>query len=73
MDFDLVERINDIYGSQAKCAEAMNWDRRTLNKILRKKREARVSEVNALAKAARCSVNEVVYFLCPKSHQTGNK
>lgn len=64
MNFDLIERINDLYGSQAKCAEAMKMDRRTLNKILRKKREARVSEVNALAQAAKCSVGEVVSFLC---------
>lgn len=65
MGFDLIKKINDLYGSQAKCAEALNWDRRRLNKILLKKREARVSEVNALAAVCDCSVQEVVNFLCP--------
>ena len=65
MVIDLIERAEKIYGSQAKLADALNWDRRILNKILRKKREARVSEVNALAKALNCSVQSVVDFLCP--------
>lgn len=61
---DLIKRAEELYGSQSKLADALNWDRRFLNKILRKKREARVSEVNALAKALRCSVQQVVDFLC---------
>lgn len=60
---DLVDLAKKKYGSQAKCAKAMNWDRRRLNKIMIKKVEAKVSDINAIAKVLDISVSDVVNFL----------
>ena len=60
---DLVDLAKQEYGSQAKCAKAMNWDRRRLNKIMNKKVEAKVSDINAIARVLNISVATVVNFL----------
>lgn len=59
----LEDLIKVKFGSQAKCAKAMNWTRQKLNKIINKQREARVSEINELAQALDIPVSDVVIFL----------
>lgn len=60
---ELVEIIEAKFGSQAECARVLNWDRQNLNKLILKKREAKVTDVNALARVLELSVERVVFLL----------
>lgn len=59
----LDELIIEKYGSQAKCARAMNKTRQYLNKIVRKQREAKVTDLNLLAETLDVSISTIVNFL----------
>ncbi len=59
----LDELIKEKYGSQANCARAMNKTRQYLNKIVRKKREAKVTDINLLAEILKVPVSTIVNFL----------
>ena len=59
----LDELIIEKYGSQAECARAMKKTRQYLNKIVRKQREAKVTDINLLAETLGVSISTIVNFL----------
>lgn len=60
---NIIDVINSKYGNQSNCAKELGWSRQTLNKIVRRKREARVSEINELANVLQLPVSKIIYFL----------
>ncbi len=63
MEQDFKDIIIKKFGSQANFAKTLNWSRQKLNKIILKQREAKVSEINLMAKELNISVSAVIDFL----------
>lgn len=59
----LQDIIKEKFGTQQKCADELGWTKQKLSKIVLKKREARVSEINELANVLNESVEDIIIFL----------